>query len=310
MTSLKTVSMAMLVAITAICAQADAQIYYPQPVQQQYIPAQPMYQPMYQPMPAGQPVQNFQGSFQPYSGVPFDPNDPSTFHGETSETAQEATAQRPWDPSQGYQNDDVVIAIEEDDTTGMVVFRYPAGAEAPLSYSINEQGGTLAPGTNLKIPSGDEFKFTFVPAAGKEAMAHDITTDGNYSFEAGSNGWKVVDYVAPQDDPAVKKMMMEKEAAAQKKKEMMEKEAAEKKAMMEKEAAEKKEAMMEKEAAEKKEAMMEKEAAAKKEAMMTEGAAMAEEEAAAKKAAMRAQKKAERAAARARKQAEGSAAKE
>ena len=320
MTSLKTVSMAMLVAFTAICIQADAQIYYPQPVQQQYYPVQPTYQPM----PVQQPVQDFQGSVQPFSGTPFDPNDPSTFYGETSETAQEATDQRPWDPSQGHMNDDTVISVEEDDYAGMVIFRYPADAEASLKYTINEAEGTLAPGTNLKIPSGDDFKFSFVPAEGKEAMAYDITKDGNYNFKATDNGWTVVDYMAPQDDPAIKKAMAEKEEAAKKKKAMMEeKAAAEKKEMMEKEAMmkEKEEkAAAEKKAAMEKEAEMKKQDAADKKAdemndkppavedaakeagsATKEAMPAADEDAAA--AASRAKRKAKRAAARARENA-------
>ena len=143
MTRLK-LSMAMAVATAAICTQANAQFYYPQPVQQQYVPMQQQYVPA-QPMA----VQDIQGTVQPFSGTHFNSNDPSTFHGETSETAQEATAQRPWDPSQGYHNDDTVVAVEEPAAEGMVVFRYPAEAKAPLSYVVNDQKGTLAAGTNL-----------------------------------------------------------------------------------------------------------------------------------------------------------------
>ena len=290
MTRLK-ISMAMAVATAAICTQANAQFYYPQqqqyvPMQQQYVPVQQQYVPV-QPSP----VQDIQGTVQPFSGTPFNPNDPSTFHGETSETAQDATAQRAWDPSQGYHNDDTVIAIEEPAAEGMVVFRYPAEAKAPLSYVVNDQKGTLAAGTNLTIPSGDAFNFSFIPASGKEAVAHDITTDGSYMFKSTDDGWKVVDYVAPQNDPALKKMMAEKEAAAKEKKMMAEKEAAAKREKAEMEAKAKMDAenkaQAEKAAMEEK-AMAEKDAAAMKAAEMKAAEmkkAMEEKEAAETKAA-------------------------
>ena len=250
MTRLK-LSMAMAIAAAAICTQANAQFYYPQ--QQQYVPLQQQYVPMQQQYIPAQPipVQDIQGTVQPFSGTPFNPNDPSTFHGETSETAQEATAQRAWDPSQGYHNNDTVIAVEEPAAEGMVVFRHPAEAKAPLSYIVNGQKGALAAGTNLKIPSGDAFKFSFIPAAGKEAIAHDVTVDGSYLFKSTDDGWKVVDYLAPQNDPAVQKMMAEKEAAAKREKAEMEAKAkmdAENKAQAEKAAMEEK-AMAEKDAA-------------------------------------------------------------
>ena len=134
MTRLK-ISMAMAVATAAICTQANAQFYYPQqqqyvPMQQQYVPVQQQYVPV-QPSP----VQDIQGTVQPFSGTPFNPNDPSTFHGETSETAQEATAQRAWDPSQGYHNNDTVIAVEEPAAEGMVCLLYtsPSPRDATLS---------------------------------------------------------------------------------------------------------------------------------------------------------------------------------
>ena len=295
MTRLK-ISMAMAVATAAICTQANAQFYYPQqqqyvPMQQHYVPMQQQYVPVQQQYVPVQPspVQGIQGTVQPFSGTPFNPNDPSTFHGETSETAQEATAQRAWDPSQGYHNNDTVIAVEEPAAEGMVVFRYPAEAKAPLSYVVNDQKGTLAAGTNLTIPSGDAFNFSFIPASGKEAVAHDITTDGSYMFKSTDDGWKVVDYVAPQNDPAFKKMMAEKEAAAKREKAEMEAKAkmdaenkaqAEKAAMEEKAMAEKDAAAMkaaEMKSAEMKKAMDEKEAAEAKAAEMKAAEAKAAE---------------------------------
>lgn len=263
MTSFKTFCLAMAVAAVAICTQAEGQIYYPQ----QYYPAQPQYVPVYPAQPVQQPINqqpigDFQGQVQPYSGVPFDPNDPSTFYGETSETEAEATDQRPWDPSQGHLNDDTVISIEEPAEKGMVIFRYPVDATGALNYTVNGQKGTLAPGTNLKVPSGEDFKFAFVPAEGKEAIAHDIMSDGSFIFKATDAGWKVVDYLPPQEDPMVQKAMAEKAAADKKAAEMRKAEAEKKEAARMKEMEEKK-AAMEMKAAEDKKAAMEKAAAEK-----------------------------------------------
>ncbi len=183
-----------------VASPTEAQIIYRQQyAPQQVVPQQRIYQQQIIQQPAmNQQVQGQLQTFQGRPGVRFDRNNPDTFYGTTRVVEGEATAERPWDPSQGYNNDDQVLAVEFEAHPGMVMFHYPADAKAPLNYQINEYKAVLKPGENLKVPSGDDFKFAFVPKAGAEAVPHDISKDGDFIFKATDAGWKLVEYVPPQ----------------------------------------------------------------------------------------------------------------
>ena len=124
--------------------------------------------------------------------------EPTEMEKPMAKTPMESTETvRPWDPSQGIENDDEVIRVIEPSNDGMIRFKYPKSANGKLTYKLDGNEYQLDPGQTLALPASEKFAFSYTPVDGADEVTPNITEQGTYVFVENNGSWNFEKYVAP-----------------------------------------------------------------------------------------------------------------